>query len=271
MSKQAKYGPVPRRYADLVQRYAVLYPLQGACGSDEQVVEQTHALRGRWASRIYSLADVGWHPRSNPHSTGFVCNCRPTFVMMDNNLRSCGIRDICPFCYARWVRDVWDIMDEGYERHRDEGYLVMRLARRFIRRMPDGEVDEYGVAWTPERWLRGTLRASIKLRKHLSKLKCLGAFHTTRVTPTSRGWILAIRQLFLVQHGRELPSAWQTAPHGTWRRYERLKRKHFLRVVARVCRYPRPLLTADAHRVAELLHARHRLRLSATYGCFRNS
>ena len=272
MSQTVKYGPVPRRYADLVQRYAVLHSLMAPSRSDEGVIASTDAVRRQWITRAHQLRECGWSPRADPLTMGYVFNCRPAFVMTDGHRRACGFRDICPFCYARWVLDMWERIDYAHRLCGDEGYWVMRLHRRQFKRLPpEGILRADGLPWTKTGYLETLYDDAIGLRHEVvPHLGCLGGFWLVQAIPLLHGWSIQSRQVLLMQRDAVLPKRMIKA-HGTFHQYDRLTRRKLMCVVAQVCRYSARLMTAEPERLLEILTARRRRHLYALIGCFRNT
>ena len=105
------YQWVPNRYGDRIQRAAVLYPLFRVCHTAEDVKRNTARLVSRWRAKISAFQAIGYQLKSNPCSTQWTRNCCPTFVYAEPRQRACNLRAICPFCYARWVRGIWERVD----------------------------------------------------------------------------------------------------------------------------------------------------------------
>ncbi len=103
---------VPQTYADRVQRAAVLYKLYRPLPDPQQVRVHTLRLVKLWRWSLRQLWDQHWHNR--PRGLQFARNCCPSFVYCTPRTRSCGLARICPFCYARWVRDVWETVDLAF-------------------------------------------------------------------------------------------------------------------------------------------------------------
>lgn len=133
---------VPDRYPDRVQQESTLFPLMGwprkrrgetTMSRDlrgRQIIAKTHGLRSRWLDRVQQLTEAGWRytlDREEGDGTGVrnrrnMQNCRPTFFIPKGatTFRSgggsetflcCNREAICPFCYARWVRNMWARFD----------------------------------------------------------------------------------------------------------------------------------------------------------------
>jgi hypothetical protein len=127
---------VPNRYADRVQQESTLFALMGWPKKplrspkltremrDTQIIAKAYALQKLWRARVDSLGNGGWDvaadtPKGIRDRSG-AQRCRPTFFIprgatgfrADNapgkeSFRVCKRMPICPFCYARWVREMW--------------------------------------------------------------------------------------------------------------------------------------------------------------------
>lgn len=106
---------IPQTYADRVQRGAVLYPLTGIPKSDKDITDATFQVLRRWRSFLTLMAGYGWSPRQDATLSSddmqYARNCRPSFIHCRPQTMLCRLDYICPFCYARWVRRVWEMVD----------------------------------------------------------------------------------------------------------------------------------------------------------------
>lgn len=115
----AKFRPrfVPQSYGDRVQRGAVLHPMFGVLTNEAEVIEATFKLVGVWRKALLRLQPHNWLPRTSGDPTvvmQYARNCRPSFVACQPATAMCCARYICPFCYGRGVRDVWDSLDLAF-------------------------------------------------------------------------------------------------------------------------------------------------------------
>ncbi len=106
---------IPQTYADRVQRSAVLYQLTGVPTSDKAVADATFQVLRRWRTFLTLMAGYGWSPRQDATMDSgdmqYARNCRPSFMHCRPQTMLCRLDYICPFCYARWVRRVWEMVD----------------------------------------------------------------------------------------------------------------------------------------------------------------
>lgn len=106
---------IPQTYADRVQRGAVLYPLTGEPSRDKPIADATFQVLRRWRNFLTLMAGYGWAPRQDAlldsDDMQYARNCRPTFIHCKPQTMTCKLEYICPFCYARWVRRVWEMVD----------------------------------------------------------------------------------------------------------------------------------------------------------------
>lgn len=109
---------VPNNYGAMVQRIAVLYPLMGIATTPGQIRYKTYGVIKRWRARLSALYHEGWRPHESNYQ--YARNCQPTFCFPEPRTRSCNKAQICPFCYARWVRGIWEKIDKAFPNPRDE-------------------------------------------------------------------------------------------------------------------------------------------------------
>ncbi len=102
---------VPNTYQARIQRAAVLYPLMGMARTAGEISVKARSLVRVWRARAAVLADAGWLPRADRRGLVYARNCTPAFVYAVPKSRPCNSRTICPFCYARWVREIWMKID----------------------------------------------------------------------------------------------------------------------------------------------------------------
>ena len=127
---------VPGRYADRVQQESTLFPVMGwpkkplrvpkltIEARKTQIIAKAYSLQKLWRERVETLGDAGWDVTGNTpkglRDRSGAQRCRPTFFIPSgatgfraNNapgkesFRCCNRVPICPFCYARWVREMW--------------------------------------------------------------------------------------------------------------------------------------------------------------------
>ena len=137
------YDWMPNRYGDRIQRAAVLYPLSGRYG--KTVIagrDLTNRLLQRWRARLAALMAEGWEPRPQGHNT-FLRNCCPTFVHAMPRTRPCKLDWICPFCYARWVLRVWNMVDKAFPNPRhhaaDAAQARLRMEEKLDNDFPESQ------------------------------------------------------------------------------------------------------------------------------------
>lgn len=299
-----QFYDVPNRYQDVIQRMAVLYPLRGVCANMDAVREKTSELLDQWRARIGSLTAEGWMPRVTDavyrsHSIMYARNCKPTFAISGHRTRACTLAVICPFCYARWVRELWMLIDANFPapdptpvQPGDEleqqnqrvimlddsvvdqvrrptntyRYRMIERHHRFYRPvLPEDNPD--GI--TVEQNLRDLLDNIEASRAGLIKeVDPVGAFLYTTIEPHQQGqqWKIHHRQIFKVLPGHELPERISAGTNGSIAYSDRPTRRDVLQAVANVCRYPRGLLTGEVERVVQLLNVRRNIQFR---GCAR--
>ena len=298
-------GAVPNRYQDVVQRMAVLYELRRVAETTAEVGPLTEDLIRQWRARIGAITNGGWSPRlaaRGANAVNFARNCRPTFVISRPATRPCNHRLICPFCYARWVREIWQQIDgnfpapdpEAEEEHAFNGremralllddetltdenrthsstfrfHLVARKHTFYRDVLPSP--NPHGMT-VPEHLT--DLLADIRVRRAeiIKMVDPVGAFLYTTIEPWNGGtqWKMCHRQLFKMLPTKEFPSEIAIHTNGYVTRYARPTRKVIMKAVAKACQYPAGLMTGDAERTVELLAARQQSNFRG-YGKFRS-
>jgi len=297
-----RFAGVPNRYPDVVQRIAVLYPLRGRANGDASVRTKTAELIDQWRARIGELTPFNYlNASKNLYAVRYARNCLPTFVMTGPVTRVCNNRQICPFCYARRVRALWEHIDghcvtpaedmtdgDGYSRNelrrrvvlhsapqpqqprrsQSQQYQLIERHHTFFRDVPDEPDVEVHLA--------ALLDSIADTRSRIVKLlDPLAAFCFTSVEPYTNGqqWRIRHRQLFKTAVGYELPASLVDATCGSIAYHTTPTRSIIMRTVARVCAYPKGLMTGNALRTTQLLRVRTALRFksAATFRGFRDS
>jgi hypothetical protein len=109
---------IPQTYADRIQRCAVLHPIFGVLLQPKDIEIATFKLLKIWRRTLTSLAGAGWTPREGAipgtEDMQYARNCRPSFVHCKPQTMLCRLDYICPFCYGRWVREVWEMVDLAF-------------------------------------------------------------------------------------------------------------------------------------------------------------
>lgn len=288
---------VPNRYQDVVQRQAVLYPLRGITATGQDVRDRTTALINQWRARVGALTNNGWDPclgARSQHSIIYTRNCRPTFAITTRTTRVCTKTSICPFCYARWVRGIWLLIDADFPAPDDDADMssqpilldqpldepINRQQRTFrfhlvkrIHRFTRPILPPATSGITPQQNLALLLKDIVEKRKLVvDMVDPVGAFCYTTIVPSvdCQSWEIVHRQIFKV-----IPATVMPPPHelaGTIDRWARPTRRILMDTVAAVCSYPAEMLTGDALLVAMLLNVRRDIRFISTgkYRSFRD-
>lgn len=271
-------------------RATTLFPLTGRASSSDAVWGQTLSLVKQWRIRLVKLQRAGWLRKFKLYRAR---NCQPAFAVTSPASFKCGLRLICPFCYARSVLHTWEHINTcvvtrgGYptesnnvrrarvitltpnERARTNHHLV---AVWLYRDIPFDNLSP--VAVDAYRTLLEKLVTDRATR--LRRLPSVGSFIRSCLSLTDCAWHVDQYELHLVPEDVEFP-----APRsGSLWRYPKLTKRSVFCAVSRVCSYHKWLLHGSAMQVAMLLNAQaglhedgHKsaqLRLSSFSGCFRN-
>lgn len=306
------FGWIPNNYGARVQRSAVLYPLLGPATSGDEIVSKTRRLVGMWRARLHALKVAGWRPGNQQGDLQYARNCPPTFVYSTPHTRQCRLWMLCPFCYARWVRQVWERVDATFPNPRDEA-AVERLAActdpveeeivdvsyagdghqhgRRLRSIDLGGRAGHNVAArtfpfhllvrTVERntaysrnregesytdYATHLLSQLLEARTNIiRRMHTAGSFAFTMLSPGNDEWHILHREIHIVRAEYEIPEG----IGGSIFRLECPTRRAIFQAVAHACKYPKGMLFGDVAMTRVALEARHRMRLLASYGVFR--
>ncbi len=290
----AFFGRVPGNYAARVQWYSTLFPLAGrVVYKVAELQEETKALIQRWRTRTVRLAEYGWPAVAKAQSLQSVRNCCPAFAYTLPRTRCCRLAAICPFCHARWVRDVWLMMEEAlhgetlgepqwYSDREDlpedvpdtPAVCRFKLVERITKSTP---ISYYAPKQTDPAHLTARLGVLFKMTTQgrtqtFQDLSPTAGFNNTTIEPGKAGWKFRHRQLLLFPQDAKLDHPLlQPEDRRKIIVHEAPTRTTLYHAVARVCRYPTALMRGDPSMVATLLAAKrlHKPRLTATYGRFR--
>lgn len=265
---------VPNNYSSVVQRLSVLNQLLGNSRAATEIVQKTQRLRRMWAARVTSLKEAGMISLQKLKSLKSVIGCRYTFIMRPNTIesRSCRMRSICPFCYARNVRDVWEQIDAAFFNPTQavtDYHLVIRT-HQFTRPItPASELDVDENIYLAK--LLNNIGASRPaLVRQVSPDGCI--LHTA-VYPdaAAENWVFQHRQLFRMHKDVCFPQSVADSTSGVYRRVENYTRRDVVKIVARILRYPRSLMYGCPQRVSQLLNIKSAImfRTFETYRSFR--
>lgn len=109
-----QYRWIPNNYRARVQRAAVLYPTMGIARTSGDITRKTQQLVRVWRARVATLMHAGWLSSDDHRCMVYARNCPPAFVFAMPKSRPCKLRGICPFCYARWVGETWQRIDQAF-------------------------------------------------------------------------------------------------------------------------------------------------------------
>ena len=300
---------VPNNYHSVVAREAVLSAIYETIPRSPRLAEVVvprlvkKAIR-QWRARVDLLADAGWRALQDDSNSRvqYMRNCRPYFMAAYPATRSCNRVVICPFCYGRWVSEMWKRIADRFpgDFSLPEGYQAATLAGgtgdpyvpRGRAMLLDGAHDDS----LPNRYspvedriythhavfghIRREFRKDdVSLSKVIDKsfanrakairaLDPVGALLVSSVIPLKHTWCIQHRIMFAVPADKELPPDFKRAC-SRYVRIVRPARPELVRVAALTCSYPVPLLTGDADDTVSILHALEGKKMRLTYGCFR--
>ena len=266
-----KFTSVPNRNVDLIQRYAVLYALSRVCDDDAAVKKETIKVLCEWQRRQQKLYDAGWLSHISTSHKEYIKNCRPAFAVATPATRTCG-RLICPFCYARWVREVYLKLGPKLEAAFSSGHHVVERKHVFYRPLvPEDNAQNF----TPAQSLALLLQSVTSQRGGLiDMIDPAGAllYTTAEYHDDRKEWKITHRQLFKLTAWQEFPERIIASTEGRLVRHTSMTQYQTLQLVARIFRYPIGLMRSDAARTVDVLAARNatNFRGMMCYRGFRN-
>lgn len=261
------FADVPNLPADRVQRAAVLYAICGKQSNKREIINKTQLVVRLWRRRLSELWANEWRPRQSGLAYQCARNCCPTFAYPNQFPKCCRLSDICPFCYARNVHKLWNLLSARLApRDSPPRYDLLELQRSrvfpFCPALPGGELmlmearlQQLFPQFAAERL------ATLGPKFHV------GGYYKTTLVPVKDGWKVVDRCLVVLKTGSAVPPAllsWEEIQHHPLPTFGDL-----MSITARVCRYPVGLLRSkDVEAVGILLAARqsYPARLSATFG-----
>lgn len=215
--------------------------------TEDGIEAAVDAVSRQWQARISALVSAGWQPSPGKrlqHAVAAVRGCARAFTPPTGLARSCGHRVICPFCYAREVRQIWLGLDARFDTI--VNHVLVERELSFEREAKTNELPSLLLSLVSQR------STVIQLVDPLA-----AALYTTLTPADGAAWRIHHRQLFLLPAGRGLPD--QLLAAGSVRRHEQPTRRNLMRAVARLWRYPKRLMTGDPEKTVQLLDARRKV------------
>lgn len=243
---------------------AVLYPLavriQNA--NKEDLNESLDKLLQMWRARTALLFNLNYSRFQNDkRKLANVRNCWPLFSktkLIGQGVkvpRCCDYENICPWCYARRLVRIYESLEEninncgiifGFHKKVKASYL---------------ECDESAINNQRE-----FFKTTIKQYRNIS----LGGHWLLTIEPEEDNqWLFHYRAILLIKHDKEIskyPDDYE---------YRELKlpvtKKEVKSLFASILRYPVNLITGNPQQTVNILNTKSKIRLSESFGCFRNS
>jgi hypothetical protein len=217
----------------------------------------------RWRARTVELFGAGWD-RIQGGSFQLSRDCPPSFAYVSpQGLQPCRLYKICPFCWARSVREVFIQMNEA-------AYCLQNGVRRFDLLEGQHEIASLPFAGphaaTPETVVAEAQRS----RPGLAGRDVLGGHVSTIIQPPRNPagenpqWQVVHRVLILVPPG----SLKTTDFRQTLQRFPNPSTRKIALAVARTCSYPTGLMHSNIAPTVALLKAMTDARMSNHHGYF---
>lgn len=256
-----QFTDVPRNPASHLARMTIIRPLAGKRVHDASVETM---LRGGlsvlldYRKLLVTLRDAGWGIfNEHPKLMQKMRNCPPSMFVtedVDKCTCPCDCFWFCPWCYGRWVKDVFHRIERSIQpddklmwtigRHYEPLDQSIRLKiqrhRQMAAKLNQGNNDCKGSI------LYITTEPYVRKGK-----KCLRVSHR-HIALLCRG------ERFLL-----VPSRYIGQTVG------KLTRKKLASRLTRVLRYPEHLFRGEPEDVVAIVNARRGLRLCESYGCLR--
>ncbi len=255
-----------KSWAGKASRYGMVTPITNKlCESESEILAAIHQLICMRRSRLRSLLDAGWldiiagaSGKSTAHRKNwqYACNCPPSGVVTNYQVRCCSKRNVCPFCWDR------EILQECYRRLEWAFYAGRKgsALNHHLIEMVCSRVDEVALTSNYARFA-GT--KSLFLQDLLGDAPVYGTAVLRSVEPMpgedNKSKII-VRDRFAVivradadtQSSLEIPDC-----EVRIRRHEEINREVLAFAAARVCRYPVGMMTGSAHAAALILKMRN--------------
>lgn len=244
-------------------RDAVLYPLTGPAGGEDEILERVRQLAERRIQAFLCLYHRGWRPGDVlDRRQSYVLNCPPAFCWSTPRYRVCSLTYVCPFCWARRV-----VLAE----YRRFAYAIKKDRHKLPRKTIMWEMVETSSWSTNDHNLYDVYEIGRELRARLLPPRGdLGTLFLTTVEPNPGEWTLKNRVLSLTT---KRPASEGDFKPG-FRRQTQVHPKLTLEAVGdalgRVCRFPTGMLQGDAKDVLEVFATRRYQRLLVNTGLLRN-
>lgn len=238
---------VARRYQDIVQRSCSLHAILGNSGyEDDSIIEATVRLQKMWATRIDLLVANGFLGDTGKNRGAYMRNCPVGYLFNVLPSRVCRRPFICPFCYARRIRDVWLTVAAAFADGKSQHTCDLVRRTHTISLAFD--------AASPVSTLAGQLKKVTDVVPTMVKLvNPKGAIFQTIVRPGAgiTPWLLEYRQFYKISSEVTLPAELT----GEIKRIKNPGPRKIMSLIGAGCPYPRELLTGDVARTLQLLEA----------------
>lgn len=226
---------------------------------DESIIYQMDSI---WKYRIKELAKSKWEPLQKGRQLEFCNNCRPAFCLVHSPTVFCNLRQVCPFCYARYMAEIYRKLYTKINELDDKGNDYQLSCYKKVKRLPVGRTNLTKIYQS---------RASYRI-KMLALVNPDAALFSHNLYPAPylskpvAYWQLENSVLFMTKKGTILPD--QIGLHVKSVPYTR---RNFSISFLKVMKYPIGYLFGDPDLTVEALHARKHFRLIESTGEFRAS
>ncbi len=257
---------VPRKYSDDASRRAVLYqvlgPITGKGDYLARIDAKVKSLTGMWRDRLRCLCAAGLAMDVTRQT---VCaNCHPSFVSIASVHMVCNQVNLCPFCYGREIQSLYRSVAavcRAMPKERSVEYWLLGYRKSMF--VETNDETRLCDLFKEEVWER---------RKTYDVLQPFGAKIGSEFEPAREPgvWKVVRRGVALVSSSTDLSdfSYWADSV----KRVKQFTGKNIAQLVGWTMKYPTRLLKdGDPERVVELLQARKKARLNASYGLFRKT
>lgn len=213
-----------------------------------------------WRKVLVKLREAGWGILDKQgNAIQRFRNCPPSLFVTEDVAAAplpCHHPEICPWCYGRYVKMIFRTVQKAIQ----PGDRLLWTTGRFYEPMRKG--NKRTSIQRHRSVLQGLAKSSLP--------SCRGVHWMLTAEPYTRYNVdkfrVIYRMLAILKSGarlHHLPVKWRGQT------LSQLNEKKIVTAIARALRYPEYLFRGEPKDVVNILHARSRLRLSESYGCFR--
>lgn len=261
---------------DICARYSILLPLTGKFTKKDKEEKKKEILRkvtkagSLYLSLARELATANYSGYNTTRDIYLIGTCCPDFIKHKSISKhiNCGRNYICPYCYAKQVRLLCAKVIASKKEIFNQNMLVL-CYRHTVTIQDDPKKSEIILRDSIDK--NRAYQTSL-YQKLLNKRNCTGAFQTLTIEPSLINyWKLSYSGIFILPNTYSDIDYANDFPKNSRQRYiPTYDIKKIAKLVAWTFRYPSLLLRSkQTNKIINILNARYKKRLSATYGMLR--